>query len=291
MTLPVLRSPRSIREIGEWARANDVTLADANRRFAQFAVLRVIASSRRLSESLSFKGGNALDLVWHPNRSTQDLDFSVTEREIEIEAMRGLFIASLEGVASELGIAMQLQRFRLNPPHPGRSWPTLELTVGYALPGETANLARVSRSVPVANVVPVEISINEVVGARCQVAIDGGHQIYICSLEDIVAEKLRAFLQQKPRNRQRGQDVLDVAVIVQSGRPMNLKAVSEFLRLKAEARGVAVTKAAFRDPELWSRAQANYEDLRDTTRKTFIDFKEASSILLKFVDSLPMDEL
>jgi predicted nucleotidyltransferase component of viral defense system len=55
-------------------------MSEARRRFAQYAVLRAIASSARLSELLVFKGGNALDFVWSPNRSTSDLDFSADMR-------------------------------------------------------------------------------------------------------------------------------------------------------------------------------------------------------------------
>ena len=61
---------------GTWAGERGVGMSEAPRRFAQYAVLRAIASSARLSELLVFKGGNALDFVWSPNRSTIDLDFS-----------------------------------------------------------------------------------------------------------------------------------------------------------------------------------------------------------------------
>ncbi len=50
-------------------------MSEARRRFAQYAVLRAIAPSARLSELLVFEGGNALDYVRSPNRSTIDLDF------------------------------------------------------------------------------------------------------------------------------------------------------------------------------------------------------------------------
>ena len=55
-------------------------MSEARRRFAQYAVLRAIASLARLSELLVFKGGDALDFGWSPNRSTIDLDFSADMR-------------------------------------------------------------------------------------------------------------------------------------------------------------------------------------------------------------------
>ena len=55
-------------------------MSEARQRFAQYAVLRAVASPARLSELLVFKGGDALDFVWSPNRSTIDLDFSADMR-------------------------------------------------------------------------------------------------------------------------------------------------------------------------------------------------------------------
>jgi len=57
-----------------------VGISEARQRFAQYAVLRAVASPARLSELLVFKGGDALDFVWSPNRSTIDLDFSADMR-------------------------------------------------------------------------------------------------------------------------------------------------------------------------------------------------------------------
>jgi predicted nucleotidyltransferase component of viral defense system len=64
-------------EIATWAETNKVSVAEARIRFAQYAVLRAIAGVRQLQAGLVFKGGNALDFVWMPNRSTVDLDFSL----------------------------------------------------------------------------------------------------------------------------------------------------------------------------------------------------------------------
>lgn len=68
--------PRSIRDLAAWADRSQITIDEARRRFAQYVVLCGIADIRPLRETLVFKGGNALDFVWHPNRSTIDLDFS-----------------------------------------------------------------------------------------------------------------------------------------------------------------------------------------------------------------------
>lgn len=73
-------------------------------RFAQYAILRAIAYSDRLSRILVFKGGNALDFVWHPNRSTQDLDFSADMDLIDLDRVlpnfENLLKTSIEGSLS-----------------------------------------------------------------------------------------------------------------------------------------------------------------------------------------------
>lgn len=65
---------------GTRAGERGVGMSEGRRRFDQYAVLRAIASSAWLSELLVFKGGDALDFVWSPNRSTIDLDFSADMR-------------------------------------------------------------------------------------------------------------------------------------------------------------------------------------------------------------------
>src|SRR3954453_2864499 len=68
--------PSTFDGIRHWANVNGIAVNEARIRFTQYATLRAIASSQTLSRTLVFKGGNALDFVWQPNRSTLDLDFS-----------------------------------------------------------------------------------------------------------------------------------------------------------------------------------------------------------------------
>jgi hypothetical protein len=72
----MLSYPTSLQSIEKWAAENNMTVAVAKFRFVQYGVLQAVADSRTLSQILAFKGGNALDFVWQPNRSTRDLDFS-----------------------------------------------------------------------------------------------------------------------------------------------------------------------------------------------------------------------
>ena len=267
-------------------------ISEARRRFAQYAVLRAIASSARLSELLVFKGGNALDFVWSPNRSTIDLDFSadmLAEGAAALdEARLGVLLSrALDVSGRESGVVMRVHSVRRQPPGEGKTFATYTARIGYALPDEARNRTRLDAGQPSTNVVPVEVSINEPIGAD-ESTVLGGRALRVSTPDDIVAEKLRAFLQQKGtiRNRNRPQDLLDVAHLLRRGTPLDLDKISRFLLEKARARDVPVSMAAFRDDELAERARYGYDDLRVTVREDFVPFEEALQHLLDLVEKL-----
>lgn len=144
---------------------------------------------------------------------------------------------------------------------------------------------------PSPSVIPVEISINEPICAFADLMLgDDGLVIHVSTIEEIVSEKLRALLQQVTRNRQRPQDLLDIAVALRGDTPPDPATVARFLLIKAAARDVAVARAAFHDPDLARRTRIGYDDLAATTRVLFIPFDEALADLLAFTDSLAIPE-
>lgn len=105
-----------------------------------------------------------------------------------------------------------------------------------------------------------------------------------------MAEKLRAILQQVQRNRNRPQDVLDVAVMVQTYPSLDRQVVGQFLLRKGAARSIAVRKSLFSSPEVERRAWEGYSDLENLTRVRFIPFDEALQAVQALVDSLPIPD-
>ncbi len=294
--VPLLDYPASFEEVGTWARRRGVGVGEARQRFAQYAVLRAIASSASLRRILVFKGGNALDFVWSPNRSTRDLDFSADmsaegAAELDEARLESLLSRAIDASGHELGVAMRVHSVRRQPPGEGKTFVTYTARIGYALPGDRRNRTLLEAGQSSQYVVPVEVSINEPIGADEDVAV-GDRSLRVGTLEDIVAEKLRAFLQQKGeiRNRTRPQDLLDIAYLLRQGKPLNLDEVSRFLLAKAEARGVPVSKEAFRDLELAHRASYQYNRLQDTVRvrEDFVPFDEALKLLYGLVERLDM---
>lgn len=285
--------PTSFEEVGEWGRGRSIPASEARRRFAQYAVLRGVASSRLLGRLLVFKGGNALDFVWSPNRSTLDLDFSVDmsqreSRKLTEERVAELLSGGLAVSERDLGVRFGIHSVRRQPPGEGKTFVTYTARIGYALPDDRNNRTRLEAGRPSTLVIPVEISVNEPIGADESLSLSGGGRpLRVSTLEDIVAEKLRAYLQQKGdlRNRHRGQDLLDIAFVLRR-HDLDRALVSRFLLDKARARNVPVSKAAFHAPELADRARQDYEGLRDTVREDFIPFEEALEAVLGFVKAL-----
>lgn len=228
--------PATFAAIDAWAGANGATVEDRQVRFAQGAVLRAIAGSRVLNRALVFKGGNALDFVWYANRSTQDLDFSADMAALDPTwdlAHIGTYLCdglsrALVPVAAALDLTMTMQRFGQQPPgNPTKPFIIYGGTVGYALPTHRALAARMRAGSPSPLTIPFDISLNEIICAAEPVMLAGSLPLRVSTAEDIVAEKLRALLQQALRNRTRRQDLLDIAALLRAGVPLDPARVAD----------------------------------------------------------------
>lgn len=282
--------PEQFEDIPGWAARNRVKPGEARARFAQYAILRSIASSRALSRILVFKGGNALDFVWQSNRSTEDLDFSSEDPGLDEQRLRTLLEQALAQTERALQVAFRVQRLARHPPGEGKIFVTYEVSVGYALPDDAANRQRISQGQPSKAAIPLDISLNEPICEARPVDIRAANPLRVSTVEDIVAEKLRSLLQQPIRNRQRRQDLLDIAVLLRQHDSLDRARVAQYLLRKAEARNVPVSRAAFRHPEVARRAQVDYDALKSTTRVTFIPFDEALVALHALVEQLDVPE-
>jgi predicted nucleotidyltransferase component of viral defense system len=286
--------PDSFASLASWSRSNGLTPEEARIRLAQFAILCCTASFDDLKQSVVFKGGNALDFVWQPNRSTRDLDFSINWRTTNLagdsDRLQLALEAALERPLHEHQIKLKLQSWHQNPPRPDASFATFRAKIGYAFVDEARLLLYLNEGRPSTRTILMDISTNEEICAYEQVRIAPHHELLVSTREDIVAEKLRSLLQQQLRNRSRGQDLLDIAVIMEGVTTINLKLVGAFLLRKAAARGIYTSKRAFTDPELIRRASIDYNALRDTTRVSFVEFDVAILALQRLVAQLDIPD-
>jgi predicted nucleotidyltransferase component of viral defense system len=251
--------------------------------------MQSIAGSKALSDTLVFKGGNALDFVWQPNRSTLDLDFSSRDPGLTAEQLREFFEPSLQRVSSASGTLYRVQKIGKQPRGEDRSFITFTVSIGYALADDARNQQRIRNGEISKAQIPVEISLNEPICATQEVEMESSNALQVSTEEDIFAEKLRALLQQIPRNRTRPQDVLDIAVNLSTGNKLRPEVIADYLHRKAAARNVEVSLQRFHDAELWSRAEQDYLALESTTRTLFIPFHSAKEAILAFVETLNLE--
>lgn len=210
---------------------------------------------------------------------------------IDVETIRTDLERGLAQAGPLFGAALTLYSVKQQPPGEDRTFITYAARIGYALADESRLLMRMANGQSSPHVVPIEISVNEPICDAIEFTLaERFPPIRVSTIEDIVAEKLRALLQQTIRNRTRPQDLLDIALIVRARPTLDRDRIARYLRIKADARNVPVSRAAFRHPEVAQRAATGYAGLRQTTRTIFIPFDEALAVLLDFVDELAIPE-
>lgn len=257
----------------------------------QYVVLESVAADSGLASSIVFKGGNALRFVYGNRRSTTDLDFTARGAFPDDEKqIRARLDEALRFALSRFRVKARCQRVRRNPRDPSKTMPTYDISVGYLLPTDR-QYQNFDELPSVVTTLPVEISINEMVcEAVARRLHPEGRFLYVCSLEDILAEKLRALLQQPIRNRSRPQDVFDIAIMIQqAGAGLNIAKVSDFLVQKAAARAIQPRKSSF-DDTVRGLATVDYEVQIGRDTPDYMTFDEAWPRVLEFVSKLEIPD-
>lgn len=136
-------------------------------------------------------------------------------------------------------------------------------------------------------VVELEISLNDVLCETIEKQLsDTTKPVRVCTLEDILAEKLRALLQQPIRGRSRPQDDYDIASRMREfGALIDLVKVSEFLVRKSRARDISPRKSSYGEP-VRQKAMVNYDEEIKAQATEFIPFDEAWEVVLLMVSQL-----
>lgn len=284
--------PTSLAELVRWQQQSGTTPTEARLRFMQFVVLDSIAGSGVAAE-LAFKGGNALRFVFRNRRSTIDLDFSgAAGFPDDPDQIRARLDPALRQRWPQFGVRDRCQSVRRNPKDPAATLPTFQITVGFAFPGDRRFPDFETNPGPVSVVVDLEISPNEVICETTQSRLseDSPGSLRVCTLEDIVAEKLRSLLQRPLRNQNRRQEVLDIATVL-AGHPDGLDEtkVGEFLVAKSRGRNITPTRSAFNE-DARARAMVDYDRLRRDAAETFIPFEQAWAVVHALVHWLTIPD-
>lgn len=257
------------------------------------AVLYAFSRVQALKERYTLKGGNALRMGHGSPRSSQDLDFTLKGAAFSIQAadhehalasFLPLFNRGLKLAETKYGMVLDVTSAKVVPAKKDpRSFPSFEVKVGYC---ETAGPSFFKP------VVKVEVSLNELVCEDGEVSL-GDFTISLASLNDIVAEKLRAILQQPLRNRRRPRDFYDIWYFSKHHPALlDHEKIGKFLLQKAANRRVPISRRAFENPEIFERGATDFDQLRGTLPKDepFPSFVDAAAAVRALVAGLALPD-
>lgn len=277
--------------IQEW-----VDHAPANQsefRKAVHIILCGIAHKSELRSRMIMKGGILLALRYRSSRFTKDIDFStsLTKAELEPERIRDLLAAALPiaGEMLDYGVDCRIQKFELLPPHDRATFPSIRMRIGYATMATAKHKRLLAGSCP--DVISIDFSLNEPVPGVEPVSLteDAVETILVYTSADLIAEKIRALLQQVDRNRYRRQDIYDLQFLLLNHPPDAAQkvAILESLNQKAASRSLAIDPDSMKSEEVQRRAKFDYDTLADEIEGPLPDFNGSYKIVEAFYRQLP----
>jgi predicted nucleotidyltransferase component of viral defense system len=257
-------------------------------------VLSAIGAMPGYGSHIFLKGGILMAVVYKSPRGTVDLDFSTDLRPTADlpDQLRKNLDLTLPRLAAQLGypdLVLRVQTIKEQPRAfgEGASFPALEVKIAYArrdTPGERRFLEGKA-----ANVIALDVSFNEPVQSTQFLRLSiAGPTIAAYALTDLIAEKLRALLQQVTRNRYRRQDVYDIAHLIERF-PLNdeeRRSILESFILKCKARDIVPSIESISDPEVVTHARSEWETIKQELG-TLPDFESCFAKVDALYRSLP----
>lgn len=276
-----------IYELDRWVEEAPENLKEF--RQAIHIILTAVSHNLKLRSSMVIKGGILMGIRYHSDRFTTDLDFSTSETkgEIDTEEYEKTLKQSLSMAAadSDFGLDCRVQSCRINPPNEDSQFPNLELKIGYAYKGSPKHKRLMTGQSP--SIVKIDFSLNEPIIDIEEIDLGDGVSLQAYALTDLIAEKLRALMQQEKRNRYRRQDIYDLRFLLESGiNAAQKEAVLKNLITKAIARGIEPNRDSLSDPELRRRSKKEYAFLADEIPGNLPDFDESFEVVELFYRSL-----
>lgn len=256
-------------DVRAWVEAARSNPAQYRDRQVTEIVLAAIGLAPNLNTNLVLKGGAVMALAFKSNRVTADVDFtSMAEPAGFADQIADDLNAILPQTAIRLGYPDLLCRVQTvkKMPKPLNfeefDFPALLIRIGSAKRG-TGEEKRLEAGRAI-RVLDIEISFRDQVYAFQELNLTGpGVAVRAFTLHEIIAEKLRALLQQPIRNRNRRQDVYDIAYLIETNKltDRDRRSILETLIEKCRARGIEATPESMEDPEVRRRAEVDWNTL------------------------------
>lgn len=233
-------------------------------------VLTAIGRSPRLSESLFLKGGALMALGFESVRQTADVDFTaMADPEGFDAAITEDLNQLMPTTAIQLGyldLVCRVQSVKKMPRAENfadQNFPALLVRIASAI-RNTPEVRRLEMG-QASRVLDLEVSFKDDVHTSQTLKLkSAGVSLRAFSFHELVAEKIRALLQQPIRNRYRRQDVFDIAFLMQHRTVTqdDLRLIHETLLEKCETRHIEPRSTSFDDPEVRRRAEADWHTLK-----------------------------
>lgn len=194
-------------------------------RIAMYMVIYAFASDDFLSQNIVLKGGSLLSLGYRSQRHTTDIDFSIIDSDgfnpEEFKKMLERALFKVNVIFSSKGISCMLQSVRYRPKKVSENllkcrFPAIEMKIGYANKNDSNQMKKLQERMA-ANVISIDISLNEIIGDIDNMILtgdDGSERISVYSFHTLLAEKFRSVLQQEERGRSRRQDIYDLSFLI-----------------------------------------------------------------------------
>jgi hypothetical protein len=162
--------------------------------------------------------------------------------------------------------------------------------VGSAARDNSAEVARLDAG-NAARVVRIDLSFREPVGSIQRLVVGGGQEVQAYGLYDLVAEKLRAILQQivRPHPGTRRQDIYDIARLLKTFAldAQEQVAIHSILVRKSREREFEPTREMISDPRIEAKLRADWPTLADELDEPLPDFDACFAVVRGFYESLP----
>lgn len=260
-------------------------------RQAAHCLLLAIAQRASVLPEMVMKGGVLLAIRYHTGRMTRDVDFSTRALYRDFAPKQADFIVQLDralgSAAAALPYELQLrvQSCQVQPRADGQ-FQTLKIKIGYAVAGNARALDRLNKGQS-PQILSLDYSFNEEIHDIERIG-DESLQVEAYGEFTLIAEKLRAYLQQEERDRERGRDLYDLWWVLKERRftEMERKRLLAIIRSKAASRGISVEQGSLARPALIERAERSFDALRLQV-DVLPEFAAVFAVVGGFWDALP----
>ncbi len=227
-------------------------------------------------------------------RHTRDIDFSTSDKVKRFDKSNFLGelckTLALAVETLEYGLDCRVQSHEMKPPSPEATMPTLKIRIGYAYKHDSKTHKRLKNKQSV-DVVEVDYSFNEPNFEHTNViTLSNGGAISVYNIVDVVAEKIRAMLQQETRNRVRRQDAYDLFCLFSQGlvnTNEEKEKILQSLKLKSKARNMSIDRETILHEDIRKRSELEYPKLEQEIDGTLPNFQDVYTCVTKYYQSLP----